>query len=172
MSEPPESSSSAPSPLSRLFARRSDDAINRSAPGPERTPILPRKRRLSFLYWATIFLALLWGQSVLSQRDTQTISYDVFLQDLRNGRIAEVTLSGAEIRGRYVSANKEGRMAFVTARVDPAFAAELDRYHVRFSTDTVDQWGPTLLAWITLVLLWNLIWRMLMDRRAQASRRR
>jgi cell division protease FtsH len=63
-------------------------------------------------------------------------------------------------------------MAFVTARVDPAFAAELDRYHVRFSTDTGDQWGPTLLAWIALVLLWNLIWRMLMGRRAQASRRR
>jgi cell division protease FtsH len=125
---------------------------------------------LSFPYWVTIFLALLWGQSVLRHRDAQTISYDAFLQDLRNGRVAEVTLSGAEIRGRYVSANKDGRMAFVAAGVDPAFTAELDRYHVRFSTDTGDRWGATLLAWIALVLLWNLIWRVMVGRWAQAGK--
>ncbi|WP_093450211.1 ATP-dependent metallopeptidase FtsH/Yme1/Tma family protein [Sphingomonas sp. YR710] len=113
--------------MSRLLGERpaSGDAVNRSAlrPGQKSTP--PQKRRISFWYWAIIFLALLWAQSVFSHRDTQAITYDAFLQDLRNGHIAEVVLSDSEIRGRYVAADRDGRKAFVTARVDPAVAADL-----------------------------------------------
>ncbi|SDC42501.1 FtsH Extracellular [Sphingomonas sp. YR710] len=127
MSEPQKSRSSTPSLLSRLLGERpaSGDAVNRSAlrPGQKSTP--PQKRRISFWYWAIIFLALLWAQSVFSHRDTQAITYDAFLQDLRNGHIAEVVLSDSEIRGRYVAADRDGRKAFVTARVDPAVAADL-----------------------------------------------
>ena len=75
------------------------------------------------------FLAQLWSFS----QNVVTIPYSQFLDDLKGGKIAEVRVSGDYIEGDWKEAQKNGAKSFVTTRVAPQLADELEQNHVRFS---------------------------------------
>ncbi|WP_404713501.1 ATP-dependent zinc metalloprotease FtsH [Sphingomonas sp. MMS24-J13] len=127
----------------------------------------PRKQTRPW-HWATAaFFGLLLAQLLFSSQSGQTIPYNEFLQHLRDGRVAEVVLTDTSIQGKYTAPDAAGRSTFVTARIDPAFAAELDRYHVRFSASPGSGWLGALLSWIAPILLWVGIWWFMMRGSAQ-----
>lgn len=149
--------------MSRLFGTEtaSDDAANPSAMKPGQK--LPLGRQPQRWYWiAALFFGLLLSQLLFSGQGSQTIPYNEFLQHLRDGRVAEVVLSDTVIQGKYTAPDSGGHSTFVTARVDPAFAAELDRYHVRFSANPGSGWLGALLSWIAPIFLWVGIWWFMM----------
>ncbi len=123
----------------------------------------PSKKQSGLWYWmSAAFFGLLLAQLLFAGPGSQTIPYSEFLQHLRDGRVAEVVMSDTSIQGKYTSPDAAGHKAFVTARVDPAVAAELDRYHVRFSASPGSGWLGALLSWVAPILLWVGIWWFMM----------
>nr|WP_256325994.1 ATP-dependent zinc metalloprotease FtsH [Sphingomonas sp. YR710] len=157
-----------PSLLTRIFGAgpAPENVANRSAMKSGRKNPPSRQSRFRYLTVLALF-GLLVSQLFFSGQGARTIPYSEFLQNLRNGRIAELNLSETSIQGRYTAPDASGRIAFVTARVDPAFAAELDRYHVRFSGDPGGGWLGATLSWVGPVLLWVGIWWFMMRGSAQ-----
>lgn len=104
------------------------------------------------------FFGLVLSQLLWTGQGGETIPYSEFLRDLRGGRVAEVVLSDTSIQGKYTAPNAEGRRSFVTTRVEPGLAAELDRYHVRFSANPGGGWLGTIFSWVVPIVFWVGVW--------------
>jgi cell division protease FtsH len=158
-----------PGLLSRLLgAPAPDQAANPSAVKPDQQKP-PERPKLPFWYWWVALFGILAAQTLFSGQGARHIPYSEFLQNLRDGRISEVVLSNNRIEGKYKTPDANGRSDFVTGRVDPAVAAEFDRYHVRFSSDPGSGWFGSLLSWIAPVLLWVGLWLLMMRGSAQGT---
>ena len=105
-------------------------------------------RRLT--WWAILalwVLVLVWT-SVGTGTRTQTLAYSDFKEAVAQGKVAEVTVSPGEVRGRLKpEANEPQGRPFETARVDdPGLVPELTRAGVRISgaPDRAPWWSALL----------------------------
>ena len=80
----------------------------------------------------------------MGQEKIVTIPYSEFLDDLNGGKIAEVRVSGDYIQGDWKEAQKNGVKEFVTTRVAPDLAAELEQNHVKFSGEIQNTFSGTI----------------------------
>ena len=80
-------------------------------------------------------LQQLWTQS----QQIQVIPYSQYLDDLKAGKVDELRVSGDYIEGKYKEA-QNGRSQFVTTRVPPDLAAQLQQYNVKFSGQVESNW--------------------------------
>jgi cell division protease FtsH len=110
-------------------------------------------------------LAQLWSFS----QNVITIPYSEFLDDLKTGKIADVRVSGDYVEGDWKEAQKNGAKSFVTTRVAPELAAELEKNHVKFSGQVQNTFFSTLLSWIIPTLLFFGIWYFWFRRVAQGQ---
>ncbi len=110
-----------------------------------------------------ILLAQLWNFA----QNVVTIPYSEFLGDLEAGKIAEVRVSGDYIEGDWKQAQPNGAKSFVTTRVAPELAAELEKDHVRFSGQVQNTFLATLLSWVVPTLLFFGLWVFWFRRVAQ-----
>ena len=76
-----------------------------------------------------ILTAQLWGYA----QSITVIPYSHFLNDLNDGKIDEVRVSGDYIEGSWKGPQANGVKTFITTRVAPDLAADLEKNHVRFS---------------------------------------
>ncbi|MFZ0209193.1 MAG: ATP-dependent zinc metalloprotease FtsH [Roseiarcus sp.] len=123
---------------------------------------------------AWYFFAAFLGVTVLAQlwsfsQNVVTIPYSQFLDDLKGGKIAEVRVSGDYIEGDWKEAQKNGAKSFVTTRVAPQLADELEQNHVRFSGQVQNTFVSTLLSWIVPTLMFFGIWYFWFRRVAQSQ---
>src|SRR5690606_12567760 len=94
---------------------------------------LDRKQQYNLWYVVLAVFAVLLIQSVWTSYQTiEHLPYSQFRSLLEAGKVAEVTVTENEIRGR-LREPIDGKELFVTQRVDPDFAAELERYNVEFA---------------------------------------
>ena len=144
----------------KLRLERDDDTpANRSALGSGQAP---KRSRFPVAFWIGFLLFWLALQFVWNGSATTTLPYSDFLARLRAGQIQEVHVADRAISGSFKGPDKDGHVRFEAGRVDPAIAAELDRYHVRFSQDAGGGWLAQLLSWIAPILLWGGLWWFLM----------
>ena len=123
---------------------------------------------------AWYFVAAFLGVTILAQlwsfsQNVVTIPYSQFLDDLKGGKIAEVRVSGDYIEGDWKEAQKNGAKRFVTTRVPPQLADELEQNHVRFSGQVQNTFFSTLLSWIVPTLMFFGIWYFWFRRVAQSQ---
>lgn len=135
---------------------------NRSALAPGKQP--RKSGRFSYGYWIGFVLIWVALQMLFSSFATEQLPYSDFLARLRAGQVQEVHVSDTEISGTLKNPEKDGRTQFTTARVDPAIAAQLDQYHIRFGHAAGSGWIGQLLSWVAPILLWVGIWWFLMRR--------
>jgi cell division protease FtsH len=118
-------------------------------------------------------IAAIFGVILLQQLWTQTrqiavIPYSQFLDDLKSGNVDEVRVSGDYIEGTLKKPAENGQSQFVTTRVSPDIAKDLQQYGVRFSGAVQNNFLSTLLSWIVPVVvffaLWMLFFRGFADR--------
>ena len=119
-------------------------------------------------YW----IAAIVGVSIIAQlwslgQSVETIPYSQFLSDLSGGKIMEVRVSGDYIEGDWKEPQKNGFKSFVTTRVAPELAAELEKNHVRFSGQIQNTFLSTLLSWVIPTLLFFGLWVFWFRRVAQ-----
>jgi cell division protease FtsH len=123
----------------------------------------PIKSRIWFVVAA--FAAVLLVQAILAEGwQVRRIPYSEFEAGLREGRIAEVTISRNYLQGSLKAPDAEGRTRFITARVDPDIAAELGRHGVRYEGGSDGSLLTDLLSWIAPIAVVFGLWMLLLPR--------
>jgi cell division protease FtsH len=97
---------------------------------------------------AAIFFIQGWWQTY---RTVEPLDYSQFLDLLKKGEIAEVSVSQNTIEGKFKTP-QNGKSFFTTTRVDPEIAKDLAQYNVKFGGQASNGFLATLLSWIVPVL--------------------
>ncbi|MGI9434554.1 MAG: ATP-dependent metallopeptidase FtsH/Yme1/Tma family protein, partial [Geminicoccaceae bacterium] len=124
-------------------------------------------KKTTFNYWYVIaaVLAMLFFQGLFQQaRQTEPLSYSEFQTYLKDGRLDDLVVTETRIVGSIRNAEEGQPTQFVTTRMDPSFAGELDEYGVQYKGGTDSTWFTTLLSWILPALIFVGIWVFLMRR--------
>src|SRR4051812_13292974 len=132
---------------------------------------LPKDARFHVWYWLFAFFGLMLIQYVyVTTQQVANIPYSQFEQYLKEGKVAEIGISDRFIQGRFKEPI-EGKGAFVTTRVDPDFAQQLEKYSVRYNGQVESTFLRDLLSWILPVALFFGVWSYLGRRFAQGAGR-
>ncbi|CAO4132904.1 ATP-dependent zinc metalloprotease FtsH [Methylorubrum extorquens] len=130
------------------------------------TPKDPRAFHVS--YWVAAFLGIMLVQYVyVGTQKIANIPYSQFEQLLRDGKVAEIGVSDRFIQGK-LKEPLDGKSVFVTTRVDPQFAEELQKYNVRYTGQVESTLMRDILSWILPVLIFFGIWAYLGRRMAKS----
>src|SRR5918995_219149 len=128
---------------------------------------MPKDARFNLGYFLFAFLALMVIQYVYTTtQQVATIPYSQFEQLLREGKVAEIGISDRFIQGK-LKEPLDGKSIFVTTRVDPEFARQLDQYNVRYTGRIESTFLRDILSWVLPVLLFFGVWAYLGRRMAQ-----
>ena len=126
-----------------------------------------RQQRFHAWYFVAAIVGIILLQQLWSFGQTvQIIAYSEFLNDLRAGKIESVQVSGTYIEGRWKQP-VNGKRAFMTTRVPPDLAAELERNHVQFTGEVQNTFVTNLLSWVIPTLFFFGLWMFWFRRVAQ-----
>ncbi len=125
-----------------------------------------KKHQYNTGYFLLAFVLLSAFQIWIAYQPVAQLSYSEFQAQLAEGRIAEVVVTENRIEGRYTNP-QNGRERFVTNRVDPDFARELDKYGVKYSGARESTFLTDLLSWVLPVLLFFGLWMFVFRRIAE-----
>jgi cell division protease FtsH len=116
-----------------------------------------KKHQFNIGYLLMAFFAVTLFQMWLGSRSVMQLSYSEFTRYLDQKRIAEVMVSQDRIEGKFTEP-VDGKQYFVTRRVDPQFAADLEKAGVRVTGTSDSNWLTTLLSWVVPVALFFGLW--------------
>jgi cell division protease FtsH len=127
------------------------------------------KARFNLLYAVIALLGVLLLQDLwVRYQQVAPIPYSEFQTLVREGKVEELVVGTDRIEGK-LKQKLDGRDRFVTTRVDPAFAKDLDRYGVKYAGRLESSFLPLLLSWIVPVVLFVGLWMFLARRMAQSG---
>jgi cell division protease FtsH len=126
---------------------------------------MDKKTQFNIWYWIAAFVGLLLLQYMFAATQlTARISYSEFENYLRAGQIAEVQVSDNFVQGSFRQPLEGGETLFVTTRVDPNFAAQLQQYDVAVTGQIEDTLLRDVLSWMIPVALFIGVWFFLIRR--------
>jgi cell division protease FtsH len=116
-------------------------------------------------YWiaAAIGLLLFRYLAAMSQQVAE-LPYSEFETYLKDGKIAEVAVSDNYLQGTFKQPLATGETRFVTTRVDPGFAKQLQDSGVKFTGRIESNLLGNLLSWVVPIALFFGLWYFLMKR--------
>ncbi|MDQ7250494.1 ATP-dependent zinc metalloprotease FtsH [Dongia sedimenti] len=127
---------------------------------------MEKSKQFNLWYLIGAVLAVMLLQDLLAVwSQTEAITYNKFESLLREQKLDNLVVTETMIRGEL----KDGTgKVFVTARVDPGLAGELDRYGVTYSGGTDNTMLRSILSWVVPAAvffgLWMLVLRRLGDK--------
>jgi cell division protease FtsH len=126
---------------------------------------MEKKTRFGLIYViiALIGVTMIHDAWVTYQKVAE-LPYSEFQALLKEGKVSEVVITPREIRGELKNPVDGGKKEFVTNRVDPEIAAELDKHGVKFSAREENTLFRDLLGWILPVLFFFGFWFFLSSR--------
>ena len=128
-----------------------------------------KQTRFHILYWIIAFFGVIAIQHYIgTATQVAQIPYSQFQQLLRDGKVAEIGVSDRFVQGR-LKEPVEGKTAFVTTRVEPELARELQQYGVTYTGQIEDTFLRDLLSWVIPVLLFFGLWMYLGQKAAGAG---
>lgn len=131
-----------------------------------------REHGLNLGYVLFGLLALFAFQTWITASQTAVIDYSDFLELLQNRQIARVTVTESRIEGE-LSVPWDGKMLFITTRVEPDFAEKLLDYDVRIAGASDSTWISTLISWVApaviLVLFWAFVFRRFAEQQGMSG---
>ncbi len=124
----------------------------------------------SSLWYGLAFLLLLGlAQMYYLTPNGRTVPYSDFKQMVKNGQLAEITISDQVIRGTLKQDDGKGKQ-FQTTRVeDPKLTEELEAKGVKYTGEAVNRWLPDLLGWIVPLIFFIGIWGFFFRRMSGAE---
>ena len=124
-----------------------------------------RRQAITTGYLIAAAIGMLVLQWVISTYNTvETIPYSQFEQLLSEGKVSEVAVGQDTIQGKLKEKLPDGKQAFVTARVDPAFAQQLAAKGVTVTGVPSGGLFQTILSWVVPALMFYLVWVFLFRR--------
>jgi len=131
---------------------------------------MDKKTHINFWYAIGAALLILWIQDLyLTASKSTSIPYSHFQALLADGKVAEVGISQNTIRGTLKEAQPDGLKDFVTTRVEPELAAELDKRGVVYKGVTESTWLRDLLSWIIPAVFFVAIWMFAIRRMGEGG---
>jgi cell division protease FtsH len=131
---------------------------------------MDKKEHINFWYVALAILGMLFIQSLyLESVKTPSIPYSRFETLLNDNKIAEVGVTNDYIRGKLKQPEPDGLSEFVTTRVDPNFAKELDQHGVTYTGVVESHFIRDLLSWILPAIIFVGIWMFAIRRMGQGG---
>ena len=118
-------------------------------------------KQAQYHFWyviAAVFGILILQQIWSESQKVDVIPYSQFQADLQSGKLAEVRVSDKYIQGTLKEANTNGKTEFITTRVPPDIAADLDKYHVKFAGEVQSTFFQDLLGWVVPTALFFGVW--------------
>jgi cell division protease FtsH len=124
-------------------------------------------------HWFNVWYVIIAVLGVLWLRDLWTtasqvepIAYSKFEQDLKAGRIKDISIANNVIQGTYKEPKADKRTRFVTTRVDPELAKELSQYDIEYSGVVENTFFRDIISWVAPALVFFAIWMFLAKRMA------
>src|SRR4051812_29817230 len=118
---------------------------------------------------AAIFTIFVIQYFITTANQIAAIPYSEFQQLLRQGKVATVGISDRTLQGTLKEPLSGGQKQFVTTRVDPEIAGELEKYGVRFTGQIESTLLRDLLSWTMPVLLFFGLWWYIGKRMAEGQ---
>src|SRR4030088_3695595 len=118
---------------------------------------------------AAIFLVFMIQYAVSVANQIAPIPYSDFQRLLREGKVEAVGVSDRFIQGSLKQPLPGGQKQFITTRIDPEFAGELDKYGVRYTGQIESTFLRDLLSGGMPVLLFVGLWWYLGKRFAESQ---
>lgn len=129
---------------------------------------MERKTQLTIWYWLLALLGVMWLHSLwTAYREVEPIPYSQFQQLLKDGKVEDVVISTNAIEGKLKSPLPDGRSRFVTTRVEPELAGELDKYGVKYTRMAENTLLRDVLGWVVPIVIFFAIWMFLLRRFAE-----
>jgi len=128
-----------------------------------------RSQRFNFWYVALACVGVwtlhgLWVQAT----EVRPLPYSEFRSLLETGKIERVAVGSDQISGE-LREPIEGAKRFVTVRVEPELAADLQKFGVEYAGRMESDFIPMVLSWVVPVLLFVGLWMLVVRRMAQGS---
>jgi cell division protease FtsH len=128
---------------------------------------LDRTTTINVIYAILAVLALLAVQGYIERaRQVERVPYSTFKEYLDEGRVDELRVTESEITGEFVDPDEGDPTRFVTARVDPDFAQQLEQQGVEFTGGSDESVIGTIASWVLPVLLFFALWFFVVTRLA------
>jgi cell division protease FtsH len=126
-------------------------------------PIL-KKTHFTIWYFVIAFLVILLIQNYIMTRKTEdVIPYSEFKENLRAGKIKELTITPESINGERET--EKGVRGFQTVRVeDPDLVKELEAHQVQYKGKVENKWLTNIISWIIPLVFFFILWRILFSR--------
>jgi cell division protease FtsH len=118
---------------------------------------------------AAIFAIFALQYFISTANQIASIPYSEFQQLLHQGKVASVGVSDRILQGTLKEPLPSGQKQFVTTRVDPEVASELEKYGVRFTGQIESTFLRDLLSWVMPVLLFFGLWWYIGKRAAEGQ---
>ena len=126
---------------------------------------MDKKEQINFWYVMVAIFSILFLQNIYNEHTKiESISYSRFQDFLEQGRVSEIAITDQYIYGTLKAPHADGFKDFVTTRVEPEFAEELDKYDVSYSGVVNSTWLRDLLSWILPMALFIGIWLFVIRR--------
>ncbi|MDP6705076.1 MAG: ATP-dependent zinc metalloprotease FtsH [Alphaproteobacteria bacterium] len=128
---------------------------------------MDKKQHLHFWYFVlALFGVLLLQQLLTTGQQVERLEYSEFQALVKQGEVERVVITETQVRGTLKAPLPSGKSAFVTTRVAPEVAQELDKYGVSYTGGTEKTLLREILSWIFPVLLFVAIWMFIIRRAA------
>jgi len=128
------------------------------------------KTRFNIFYALAAFAALFLIQYMIATANKiAVIPYSEYQQLLQQGKVESVGISDRTIQGTLKEPLSGGQKQFVTTRVDPDIAQQLEKYNVRFTGQIESTFLRDLLSWTMPVLLFVGLWWYIGKRTAEGG---
>ncbi len=118
---------------------------------------------------AAIFGVLLIQYFISLANQVAQIPYSDFQRLLREDKVVSVGVSDRFVQGTLKEPLPGGQRQFITTRIDPELASELDKYGVRYTGQVESTFLRDLLSWIVPVFLFVGLWWYLGRRLAESQ---
>jgi cell division protease FtsH len=128
---------------------------------------MDKKSNFNAWYIVIAVLGMLLLQAVFQQaKQTEPLPYSEFRKYLEQGKLDDLLITETRITGKIKDAAEGEPGSFVTTRIEPALAQELEQHGVTFSGGSDQNFFTTLLSWVLPALIFFGIWIFLLRRMA------
>jgi cell division protease FtsH len=126
---------------------------------------MERKHQVHIWYAIIAVLGLLVLQGLYqASKQFTPIPYSQFQSLLDQNKINEIWVAQNTISGTLKDKQPDGLEQFVTMRVDPSFASQLDQHHVIYTGVAQSTWLSDILSWVLPSVIFFGIWMFVIRR--------
>jgi len=129
---------------------------------------MEKKTQFNIWYLLLATLAVLYLHDLWVQiRTVEPIPYSQFQELLKEHKVKEISITNNYIQGELTQPLPDGRSKFVTTRVEPELAKDLDQYNVKFTGVVESTFLRDILGWVIPAVVFFAIWMFVMRKFAE-----